>query len=71
MNYYNADLFLDAVYWLTGENEFISIRPRHLRSSSLLLTTDEMNLMFSVAVVGIPELVLLLGLAMVISRKNR
>ncbi len=71
MNYFNADLFLDAVYWLTGEEDFISIRPRNIRSSHLLLTATEMNLMFAVAVIGIPELVLLAGLVAAITRRSR
>ena len=70
MNYYNADLFLDAFYWLSGEESYISILPRQMRSSTLLLTAGQMSLMFHVAVVAIPEIILILGLIATISRRS-
>lgn len=61
--YFNQDLFLNAVGWLAGEEELISIRPRRTRASRVVLTEAESWAVFYSSVLLLPELVLIAGLA--------
>lgn len=61
--YFNRDLFLNTINWLVGEEEFISIRPRSIRSSRIQLTEKEGNLAFYLSFLILPEIVLITGLA--------
>jgi ABC-type uncharacterized transport system involved in gliding motility auxiliary subunit len=59
---FNFDLALNAFNWLGGTVEQISIRPKQLRSSTIDLTPEQSNMVFYVAVVTIPMLVLIFGI---------
>ncbi len=61
--YFNRDLFLNIVNWLVGEEELISIRPRSIRSSRIQLTEKESNMVFYLSFLILPELLLIIGLA--------
>ena len=61
--YFNEDFFLNAVGWLAGEEELISIRPRATRASRVMLTEAESWAVFYSSVLLLPEIVLLAGLA--------
>ncbi len=70
-NYFNQDLFLNAVGWLAGKEELISIRPRRTRASRVMLTQNESQAVFYVTVLLLPELILLCGMLLWLGRRNR
>lgn len=61
--FFNRDFTVNSVDWLTGEEKSISIRPRTLHSSSFRLTVDQFSLVFALSVLMLPELLLILGIA--------
>ena len=70
-NFYNQDLFLNAVSWLAGEEELISIRPRRTRASTVMLTQQESTAVFYLTVLLLPELVLFAGMFVWFGRRYR
>ena len=60
--YFNRDLLLNSVGWLVGQSDLMSIRPRAIRASRVQFTADQGTLIFYLAVLLIPELLLLAGL---------
>ena len=70
-NFFNQDLFLNAVSWLAGEEELISIRPRRTRASSVMLTQQESTGVFYLTVLLLPELVLFGGMLVWFRRRYR
>lgn len=60
---YNADLLLNAINWLAGEEEYISIRPKATRGSRVTMTPQETRNVFYFSVLILPEVLLLFGLA--------
>jgi ABC-type uncharacterized transport system involved in gliding motility auxiliary subunit len=58
----NIDLALNAFNWLAGTVEQISIRPKQYRASTIDLSPEQSNMIFYVAVVTIPMLVLIFGI---------
>jgi len=62
-NLYNRDLMLNAISWAVGEDKQISIRPRSLRASRVALTSDQVTRIFYLSVLILPELLLLIGIA--------
>jgi ABC-type uncharacterized transport system involved in gliding motility auxiliary subunit len=70
-NFFNQDLFLNAVSWLAGEEELISIRPRRTRASSVMLTQQESTAVFYLTVLLLPELVLFGGMFVWFGRRYR
>jgi ABC-type uncharacterized transport system involved in gliding motility auxiliary subunit len=61
--FYNRDFTVNSIDWLAGEEKSISIRPRTLRSSSFRLTVDQFSLVFALSVLLLPEVLLILGIA--------
>ena len=59
---FNRDLFLNISNWLVGHEEFISIRPRSLRSSRIQLTKKERSAIFYLSFLILPEIILIIGL---------
>ncbi|MFH1263334.1 MAG: Gldg family protein [Pseudomonadota bacterium] len=59
---FNFDLTLNVFNWLGETVEQISIRPKQLRTSMIDLTPEQSNMVFYVAVVTIPMLVLIFGI---------
>ncbi|MBM4266670.1 MAG: hypothetical protein FJ144_08675 [Deltaproteobacteria bacterium] len=60
---FNRDLFLNSVGWLGGQEELVSIRPRTLRASRVQFSRDEATAIFYLSVLIVPEILLVLGLA--------
>ena len=60
--FFNRDLFLNAVGWLAGQSDLLSIRSRGVRASRVSFTRDEGTLIFYLSVLIIPEMLLMLGL---------
>lgn len=61
-NEFNYDLLLNALSWMSGEVQQISIRPKKIRSSALILSPEQSNIVFYVAIITLPMLVLIFGL---------
>ena len=61
--YFNRDLLLNSISWLVGEEGLVSIRPRTMQASRVQLTQEQGTLIFYLSVLILPELLLILGLA--------
>jgi len=59
----NGDLFLNAVGWLVGQEELVSIRSRTIRASRAELTGGQAVQIFYLSVLIIPELLIAGGIA--------
>ena len=69
-NFFNRDLFMNSIDWLTGQTATMSIRPRELRSSRVNLTVDQFNRVFVASVLVLPELLLIIGIVVWRERRN-
>jgi len=58
----NLDLFLNAVGWLVGQEELVSVRSRTVRASRADLTGDQAVQVFYLSVLIIPQLLIVLGI---------
>jgi ABC-type uncharacterized transport system involved in gliding motility auxiliary subunit len=58
----NGDLFLNAVGWLVGQEELVSIRSQSVRASRADLTPKQAAQVFYLSVFIIPELLIALGI---------
>lgn len=72
----NRDLFLNSISWLTDEEALIARRPREIAEiarplSPLVLTERQTHVLFLIAVVVQPALLILLGSAVVAVRRRR
>jgi ABC-type uncharacterized transport system involved in gliding motility auxiliary subunit len=70
-SFYNRDLILNAINWAAGEENLVTIRPRGLRSSRVQLTAAEMTTIFYLSVLGLPELLLLVGVVVSLRRRGQ
>jgi ABC-type uncharacterized transport system involved in gliding motility auxiliary subunit len=61
--FFNRDLFLNAVGWLVGQSDLMSIRPRSMRASTVRFSQEEGTSIFYLSVLVLPELLLIAGLA--------
>lgn len=61
--FFNRDLFLNSANWLVGQEEMISIRPRSIRASRFQLTEGEGAAIFYLSFLVLPEILLIIGLA--------
>jgi ABC-type uncharacterized transport system involved in gliding motility auxiliary subunit len=61
--FYNADLFLNTVNWLVGEESFITIDRKLPRASMAVLTSQQFQTFRYLALFVAPELILLIGIA--------
>ncbi|MCB9475965.1 MAG: GldG family protein [Deltaproteobacteria bacterium] len=68
---YNNNLALNAVAWLTGREETISIRPNRFEASDIFLTGEDRAKVFFVAVIAVPMLVSMFGIGLLIARGRK
>ncbi len=61
--YYNRDLFGNTVDWLAGQTDLLSIRPRNVRASRVQFTAEQGTVIFYLSVLIIPEVLLIVGIA--------
>jgi hypothetical protein len=61
---------MNSVDWLAGEANSITIRPRSLRASRFDLTTAEFDIVFVMSVLLLPEMLLIIGIAVWWERRN-
>jgi hypothetical protein len=66
----NRDLFLNAVNWLMGDVESISIRPNTSRASRFQLSLDQFRTIRSLSLFVLPEMIAVLGVFTWWSRRN-
>lgn len=67
----NGDLFLNALNWMAGQEESISIRAKSLDSTGLTVTQGESS-MWSIILIGvIPAALVAVGIVIWIRRKRR
>jgi ABC-type uncharacterized transport system involved in gliding motility auxiliary subunit len=67
----NGDLFLNAVGWLVGQEELVSIRSRSVRASRAELTQRDAVRVFYLSVLIVPQLLIATGIAVWWRRKSR
>lgn len=59
----NRDLALNAMNWLTSDEDLISIRPKEPEDRRLHITTTGVRLLFFTSVIGLPLIVILSGVS--------
>ena len=57
----NANLFLNAVNWLAGQEKLVGISPKTPEQASLALTRSQVNRIGLFAILGMPALAIVLG----------
>jgi len=62
-NFFNRDFIMNSIDWLAGEANAITIRPRTLRASRFDLTVEQFDVVFVMSVLLLPELLLIVGIA--------
>jgi len=67
----NGDLFLNAVGWLVGQTETVSVRARTVRSSRADLTPAQARRLMFLSIFIIPELLVLIGVGVWWWRRSR
>jgi gliding motility-associatede transport system auxiliary component len=68
--FFNRDFLVNSTDWLAGEEAEISIRPRELRASRFRLTVSQFSVVFVLSVLLLPELLLIIGVAVWWERRN-
>jgi len=58
----NADLLINMINWLTGEEQFITIERKLPRASTTLLSSGQVATFRYLALFGLPELILLIAI---------
>jgi hypothetical protein len=66
---FNRDFVLNAINWTVGEDYAVSIRAGTLRKSQEVITPSQFKNIFIIAGVLLPEIVLLLGIGIWVSRR--
>jgi len=67
----NGDLFLNAIGWLVGQEELVSVRSRTVRASRAELTGAQALQVFYLSVLIVPQLLIATGIAVWWRRKSR
>ena len=66
----NANLFLNAIHWLTGAEKRIGIAPKTPEQASLTLTQGEVRRISLFSILGLPAMAILLGIAVWYRRRD-
>ena len=66
----NADLFLNAVNWLVQREKLISIGPKSPDERKVTLSGKKMRAIFWLVIIGLPAVVILVGLTVWMKRKR-
>jgi ABC-type uncharacterized transport system involved in gliding motility auxiliary subunit len=67
---YNADLFLNSLNWLSGQEAYISVRPNSFAPDVFTMTANDTALIFFASVFLLPQLVVMLGIGVAIRRRG-
>jgi ABC-type uncharacterized transport system involved in gliding motility auxiliary subunit len=65
----NRDLALNAVNWLSSDEDLISIRPKQTQDRRLVVNQAQMNTFFYVDIIAIPLIVIVAGVAIFLKRR--
>ena len=57
----NANLFLNSVAWLAGQERLVGIAPKTPEQASVSMTRSQVNRLGLLAVIGMPAFAILLG----------
>jgi ABC-type uncharacterized transport system involved in gliding motility auxiliary subunit len=68
--YFNANLFLNSINWLTGTEQYISLRPHTFTPDVFQLTDKDRSLIFFASVFLAPQIVVMLGIGVALRRKR-
>jgi gliding motility-associatede transport system auxiliary component len=66
----NANLFLNAIHWLTGAEKRIGIAPKTPEQASLALTQAQVRRISLFSILGLPAMAILLGIAVWYRRRD-
>jgi ABC-type uncharacterized transport system involved in gliding motility auxiliary subunit len=69
--FFNQDLFLNAVGWLVGQEELVSVRSRTVRASRVQMTPEQNVMLFVTSVLLMPQLLLMAGIVVWWRRRSR
>jgi ABC-type uncharacterized transport system involved in gliding motility auxiliary subunit len=69
-SYRNRDLFVNAANWLMGDVEAIAIRPNQSRASRFQPTREEFQMIRTVSLFVMPEVIAMLGVLTWWSRRH-
>ena len=67
----NRDFFLNMVSWLAEEEDLLSVRPKDLRQSPVVLTSAQSSVVLWVPLFLLPGAVLACGIAVVVQRRRQ
>jgi len=67
---FNANLFLNTINWLTGQEAYISVRPNTFAPDVFTLTEEETGIIFLASVVILPLAIIMLGIGVALFRKR-
>lgn len=66
----NRDFFLNAVSWLTEQEDLIAIRPKDTKQTPVLLNSQQAQAVFLLPVVVLPGLALVAGIGAFVRRRS-
>lgn len=67
----NRDLFMNALAWACGDENLISIRPKETKATPLYLQAGQIRMLFFLSMIAMPGLFIVLGIVVVLRRKNQ
>lgn len=67
----NTDFFLNGMNYLLGDIDKISIRSKEIQNDYNLYTSQQVYIIGTVAIIGIPVVLILLGIIVTLRRKKR
>jgi hypothetical protein len=68
--FFNRELLVNALHWLTGSEDLIVGAPKRLRASRLDMTTADQRNLFRFGVLLLPEALLIGGIVVWLRRKS-
>ncbi len=68
--YFNANLFLNTINWLTGQERYISIRANTFTPDVFQLQDSDRSMIFFASVFLMPQIVIMLGIGVALRRKR-
>jgi ABC-type uncharacterized transport system involved in gliding motility auxiliary subunit len=69
--FYNGDLFLNTVNWLTADEDLIAIQPRDPTNVPVLLTNVQRRIVYYLTLIILPLIPLLAGIVVLFYRRRR
>jgi ABC-type uncharacterized transport system involved in gliding motility auxiliary subunit len=67
----NLELALNSIEWISKENVSLSIKPKSIKSSPIILSQADANLVLVISLVVVPLLMLLPGIIVWIVRSKK